>query len=89
MRRRGLGIPADSADVFMILGRASVISPDVAERMRRLGDFRTVAVREYRRLDPAVVRTVAAHRLGDFVDLCRELSDNERCLVPDRRADRE
>jgi len=36
--------------------------------------FRNVAVHEYRRLDPAVVRTVVEHRLGDFEGLCRELS---------------
>jgi predicted nucleotidyltransferase len=46
----------------------------VAERMRRMVGFRNVAVHEYRRLDPAVVSTVVEHRLGDFADLCRELS---------------
>jgi len=34
---------------------------------------RNVAVHEYRRLDPAVVRTVVGHRLGDFEGLCKEL----------------
>ena len=36
--------------------------------------FRNIAVHEYRRLDPAIVRTVVAERLGDFEALCRELS---------------
>jgi uncharacterized protein YutE (UPF0331/DUF86 family) len=71
--RRGLGVPADSADAFTILERESVLSPMVAERMRRMVGFRNVAVHEYRRLDPAVVRTVVEHRLGDFEALCREL----------------
>lgn len=72
--RRGLGIPADSADAFTILERESVLSSHVAERMRRMVGFRNVAVHEYRKLDLAVVRTVVAHRLGDFGDLCRELA---------------
>jgi len=71
--RRGLGVPSDSADAFTILERESVLSPMVAERMRRMVGFRNVAVHEYRRLDPAVVRTVVEHRLGDFEALCREL----------------
>ena len=71
--RRGLGVPADSADAFTILEREAVLSPMVAERMRRMVGFRNVAVHEYRRLDPAVVRTVVEHRLGDFEALCREL----------------
>ncbi len=41
--------------------------------LRSIRDY--VAVHEYRRLEPAVVRTVVEHRLGDFQDLCRELSD--------------
>lgn len=71
--RRGLGVPTDSADAFTILERESIISPTVADRMRRMVGFRNVAVHEYRRLDPAVVRTVVGHRLGDFESLCKEL----------------
>jgi uncharacterized protein YutE (UPF0331/DUF86 family) len=47
-----------------------------AERMRRMVGFRNVDVHEHRRLDPAVVRTVVEHRLGDFTPLCRELSND-------------
>lgn len=72
--RRGLGVPVDSSDAFTILEREGLISTPVADRMRRMVGFRNVAVHEYRRLDPAVVRTVVAHRLGDFEALCRELS---------------
>jgi len=71
--RRRLGIPTDSADAFTILERESLLSPPVAERMRRMVGFRNIAVHEYRRLDPAIVRTVVEHRLGDFESLCREL----------------
>lgn len=71
--RRGLGVPTDSADAFTLLERESIVSPTVAERMRRMVGFRNVAVHEYRRLDPAIVRTVVEHRLGDFEALCRDL----------------
>ena len=71
--RRRLGVPADSADAFTILERESILSASVAERMRRMVGFRNVAVHEYRRLDPAIVRTVVEHRLGDFEALCRDL----------------
>lgn len=72
--RRGLGVPADSADAFAILQREGVLSAEVSERMRRMVGFRNVAVHEYRRLDPAIVRTVVEHRLVDFEDLCQELA---------------
>lgn len=72
--RRGLGVPADSADAFAILQREGVLSAEVSARMRRMVGFRNVAVHEYRRLDPAIVRTVVEHRLVDFEDLCQELA---------------
>ena len=71
--RRGLGVPTDSADAFTILERESILSPAVPDRMRRMVGFRNVAVHEYWRLDPAVVRTVVGHRLGDFEALCKKL----------------
>ena len=48
---------------------------DSADTFTLLERERVLSVHEYRRLDPAVVRTVVEHRLGDFRDLCRELSD--------------
>jgi uncharacterized protein YutE (UPF0331/DUF86 family) len=71
--RRGLGVPTDSADAFTILEQERILPTSVAERMRRMVGFRNVAVHEYRRPDPAVVRTVVAHRIGDFEALCRAL----------------
>jgi uncharacterized protein YutE (UPF0331/DUF86 family) len=73
--RRGLGVPADSADAFTLLERERVLSQPVADRMRRMVGFRNIAVHEYRRLDPEVVRTVVEQRLDDFRALCRELSE--------------
>jgi len=72
--RRGLGVPTDSADAFTLLEREQLLSSAVAERMRRMVGFGNIAIHEYRKLDPVVVRTVVEHRLGDFVALCRELS---------------
>ena len=72
--RLGLGVPPDSTDAFAILERERLLTPSLAERMRRMVGFRNVAVHEYRRLDPAIVRTVVEHRLGDFEALCRELA---------------
>ena len=73
--RRGIGVPTDSADAFSLLERERILSPTVADRMRRMVGFRNIAVHEYRRLDPEVVRTVVEHRLDDFLALCKELSE--------------
>ena len=67
-------MPADSGDAFTILEREGILSAAVAEPMRRMVGFRNVAVHEYCRLDPDIVRTVVEQRLGDFEALCRELA---------------
>ena len=51
-------MPADSGDAFTILEREGILSAAVAEPMRRMVGFRNVAVHEYCRLDPDIVRTV-------------------------------
>lgn len=52
--------PLDPVDLFDASGRLAAVR-------------RYVGVHEYRRLDPAVVRTVVAYRLSDFEALCRAL----------------
>jgi uncharacterized protein YutE (UPF0331/DUF86 family) len=71
---RRLGVPADSAEAFTILERARVLTPATAARMRAMVGFRNVAVHQYQVLDQGILRAVVEKHLGDFADLCRELS---------------
>ena len=71
---RRLGVPADSAEAFTILERARVLTPATASRMRAMVGFRNVAVHQYQVLDHGILRAVVEKHLGDFADLCRELS---------------
>ena len=71
---RRLGIPGDSAEAFTMLERAGVLTPVTAARMRAMVGFRNVAVHQYQSLDQAILRAVVEKHLGDFAELCRELS---------------
>jgi uncharacterized protein YutE (UPF0331/DUF86 family) len=71
---RRLGVPADSAEAFTLLERAGALTPATAARMRAMVGFRNVAVHQYQVLDQAILRAVVEKHLGDFADLCRELS---------------
>ncbi len=51
----------------------ALIAAADAIRAWRLVGFRNITVHNYRRLDPAIVRTVIEHRIGDFEALGREL----------------
>ena len=71
---RRLGVPADSAEAFPLLERAGALTPVTAARMRAMVGFRNVAVHQYQVLDQAILRAVVEKHLGDFTELCRELS---------------
>ena len=71
---RRLGVPADSAEAFTLLERAGALTPATAARMRAMVGFRNVAVHQDQVLDQAILRAVVEKHLGDFADLCRELS---------------
>jgi uncharacterized protein YutE (UPF0331/DUF86 family) len=71
---RRLGVPADSAEAFTLLERAGALTPVTAARMRAMVGFRNVAVHQYQVLDQAILRAVVEKHLGDFTELCRELS---------------
>jgi uncharacterized protein YutE (UPF0331/DUF86 family) len=66
---RRLGIVKDSRHAFDLLAEASVISPDLADRLKRMVGFRNLAVHEYHRLDRAIVESIIRERLGDFGEL--------------------
>jgi uncharacterized protein YutE (UPF0331/DUF86 family) len=58
--------PKTMADTFTALQQAGVISPAVAERMRKAVGFRNIAVHEYQALDLAIVLKIATAHLDDF-----------------------
>ena len=71
IRRRRLGIPAESRESFWILSREKAIPVDLGERLQRMVGFRNVAVHPYRDLDMDLVEAVIARHLDDLLELAR------------------
>jgi uncharacterized protein YutE (UPF0331/DUF86 family) len=67
VRLRRLGIPQETREAFELLRDASLLDPELADRMARMVGFRNVAVHDYRKLDLQIVRGIAADHLGDFL----------------------
>ena len=64
-----LGTPANNGDAMRRLGRAGVITPELADSMAKAVGFRNVLVHEYFEVDDSIViGRLADHRdLHDFV----------------------
>jgi uncharacterized protein YutE (UPF0331/DUF86 family) len=69
IRRRRLGIPAESRESFATLSREKFIPGELGDRLQRIVGFRNVAVHQYRDLDLDMVQAVIARDLDDLLDL--------------------
>lgn len=73
IRRRRLGIPAESRESFAILSREKAIPADLGGRLQKMVGFRNVAVHQYRDLDVDILETVITRHLDDLLQFAREI----------------
>lgn len=67
VRKRKLGIPKESRDVFSLLEEANLISREVKQKMFAMVGFRNIAVHNYQGLNLDIVETIIKNHLGDFL----------------------
>lgn len=65
---KGYGLPDTIAAEFTLLAKHGDISPQLAERLRKMVGFRNIAVHEYETLDPAIVEAIVRKHLQDLKD---------------------
>lgn len=61
-----LGEPNTNRELFDLLAAHGWIPSDLATRLRDMAGFRNVLVHGYAEVDPAIVRDVVEHHLGDL-----------------------
>jgi uncharacterized protein YutE (UPF0331/DUF86 family) len=66
--RKRLGVPRDYADVFRILGRAGVLSPELVEAMADMARWRNLIVHLYWTIDHARIHESLPRRTASFVE---------------------
>lgn len=68
-----LEIPDEEENVFIILARHNVISPDLAERIKGMIRFRNILVHDYLEIDQKIVHRILTGALNDFDDFARAI----------------
>ncbi len=61
-----LGEPRTNRELLDLLAAAGWTTPDQAATMRRMVGFRNIVVHGYTAVDPAILRHVVEHHLGDL-----------------------
>ncbi|MBI5234910.1 MAG: DUF86 domain-containing protein [Deltaproteobacteria bacterium] len=72
IKSKKLGLPQDSADAFVLLNRANLISVDMMKSMKGMVGFRNVLAHEYQRMDLSIMKDVIERHLCeplDFADM--------------------
>lgn len=64
---KGLREPLDSKDCFQVLLENGIINADLAERLKRMAQFRNVVVHDYIRINPEIVYAIVQKNIPDIV----------------------
>lgn len=70
----GLQAPDEQHNVFVVLGREHIISPDLANRMIGMVRFRNILVHDYLDIDSKLVYQHLSERIKDFEQFAQEIS---------------
>ena len=66
--------PTTYAEVYDILGRAGILEPPFAARLRPMARMRNRLVHVYEDVTPALVHRVLLEDLGDFDEFARQIT---------------
>ncbi|MDP2360555.1 MAG: DUF86 domain-containing protein [bacterium] len=75
VRERGLGIPATSAESFLLLERDHVIEATLRRSLAAMVGFRNTAVHQYMELDLDIVDWVITEGLDDVLTFTRLIAE--------------
>ena len=64
----GLGMPQELKEHFTLLEQSEIISPRLADQMKKMVGFRNIAVHEYQELDVSVLKSILTKNLKDLED---------------------
>lgn len=67
VRVRRLGVPQDTREAFVLLEKAQVLDPHLADRLKKIVGFRNVAVHDYQKVNMEIVRRIVVDHLDDFL----------------------
>jgi uncharacterized protein YutE (UPF0331/DUF86 family) len=67
VRVQRLGIPQETRDAFVLLESARLIDDDLAERLKKMVGFRSVASHDYQRQNLDIVQRIVVDHLDDFL----------------------
>ena len=66
-------VPSTMAEAFISLERINIISPEIADKMKRSVGYRNVAVHNYDDIDLSITYDIANNHLNDFKEFIKQI----------------
>lgn len=66
IRQKKLGLAKEYRDIFSILAEKQIISEDLANNLKKMVGFRSLAIHEYTSIDIDKLKDIIEHRLQDL-----------------------
>ena len=66
-------VPSTMAEAFISLERISIISPEIADKMKRSVGYRNVAIHNYDDIDLSITYDIANNHLSDFKEFIKQI----------------
>lgn len=73
IHRERLGVPQSTRDVFALLARGGWIDNALADNLKRMIDFRDIAVHDYQTLQLPITVAIIEMHLDEFLDYSKAL----------------
>lgn len=73
VRKKKLGVPGTSKEVFFLLEKQGIISSELSESLQNMVGFRNIAVHDYTSLNLTIVRKIITEHLKELQEFCRVL----------------
>ncbi|WP_141432187.1 type VII toxin-antitoxin system HepT family RNase toxin [Bacillus sp. 03113] len=68
-----LGLPQTSRDAFEMLLSNSIITNDIAQRMKAMVGFRNIAVHDYQTIHVEILQQIIEKHLSDFTSFTKQI----------------
>jgi len=70
----GFREPLDNKDCFQIMLENGIISPELADRLKRMAQFRNIVVHDYTKINPAIVYAIVQSHVPDIVAFAQNIA---------------
>lgn len=75
--------PDTMGQTFDVLASLNIITPEIANRMKKAVGFRNIAVHSYEAIDWQIAHAIATHHLNDFAAFAAAVVDSTKRYFPE------